>query len=219
MTGSFMARIVITREKIIEAALASAFEKGMGATSLADISQLLEIKKASLYNHFTSKDDILQAVYVYCSDSLNNVRIFPEYSEEDFKATLICAVERFILIHERNPLYGVYVLVNTEKYFSNNVFEIYENRKNKIVDEVFLFFKTANTKGFIKNLDDENIKKKAEEFCMILFSVMDSYLLRRKEAIRKNPESGAGSLFELPSDTNELNVIKKTVGDYFDSLA
>lgn len=49
-TGSlnFMPRPLINQEKIIEAALFCAFDKGMGETSLNDISNYLSIKKASL---------------------------------------------------------------------------------------------------------------------------------------------------------------------------
>ena len=47
-----MGRKNISQEKIIQAFLASAFEKSAGATSLSDIAEYLEIKKASLYNHF-----------------------------------------------------------------------------------------------------------------------------------------------------------------------
>ena len=55
-----MSRKNISQEKIIQSFLASAFEKGAGATSLADISDSLEIKKASLYNHFAGRDDIYE---------------------------------------------------------------------------------------------------------------------------------------------------------------
>ena len=40
-----MSKKNISQEKIIQAFLASAFDKGAGATSLADVSEGLEIKK------------------------------------------------------------------------------------------------------------------------------------------------------------------------------
>ena len=43
-----MSKKNISQEKIIQAFIASAFEKSAGGTSLADISESLEIKKASL---------------------------------------------------------------------------------------------------------------------------------------------------------------------------
>ena len=58
-----MPRPLINQEKIIEAALFCAFDKGMGDTSLNDISNYLSIKKASLYNHFASKEDMLNTQY------------------------------------------------------------------------------------------------------------------------------------------------------------
>ena len=41
-----MSKKNISQEKIIQAFLASAFDKSAGATSLADVSEGLEIKKA-----------------------------------------------------------------------------------------------------------------------------------------------------------------------------
>ncbi len=53
------------REEIIYAALELASECGLRAVSLSQIADRVGIKKPSLYNHFVSKDEIVEAMYVY----------------------------------------------------------------------------------------------------------------------------------------------------------
>ena len=66
-----MSKKNISQEKIIQAFIASAFVKSAGGTSLADISESLEIKKASLYNHFSSRDEMYNAAVEFCGVFLN----------------------------------------------------------------------------------------------------------------------------------------------------
>ena len=73
-----MAKKKISREKIINAFLFSSFDKSAGATSLQDISNFLEIKKASLYNHFSSKDEMYEATLDYCKEYLSAVNFIPD---------------------------------------------------------------------------------------------------------------------------------------------
>ena len=56
-----MSKKNISQDKIILSFLSSAYEKSSGATSLADVADSLEIKKASLYNHFENKEAIYSA--------------------------------------------------------------------------------------------------------------------------------------------------------------
>ena len=68
----------ISQERIIEAFILSAFEKSAGATSLADISDILEIKKASLYNHFESREAMYDATLEHCKKEIGAVSFLPE---------------------------------------------------------------------------------------------------------------------------------------------
>ena len=53
------------KEEIIIATLELAAEKGLGTVSMAQIADKIGIKKASLYNHFKSKEEIIEQMYVY----------------------------------------------------------------------------------------------------------------------------------------------------------
>lgn len=68
---------VNTSQQIIEIALPLMIERGYNAFSYADITERLEIRKASIHYHFPNKSDLGRAVVVYCralmQQSLNQV--------------------------------------------------------------------------------------------------------------------------------------------------
>lgn len=206
-----MSRPLITQERIIEASLYCAFDKGMGDTSLNDISNYLSIKKASLYNHFSSKEEMLKAIYTYCSDFCRKVNLI---SDEELSKTADSQPEKlfkscvtnFIKKHEIDPLFQIYTFICSEKYFTKEVLEIYTAQTEKLENQAFLFFKLVNKNSSIEN---STIKKEARYFCMGLMNFLDHYLAVRKETIRQNPESGIGALFTLPSDDKMIQDIVK----------
>lgn len=53
------------KEEIILATLELAAEKGLGSVSMNMIADKIGIKKPSLYNHFASKEEIIEAMYQY----------------------------------------------------------------------------------------------------------------------------------------------------------
>lgn len=57
-----------TREKILRAALELAAERGLRGTSLGDIAARVGIRKPSLYNHFSSREDLVRAMYAALRD-------------------------------------------------------------------------------------------------------------------------------------------------------
>ena len=62
----------MTREGIIEAAARIFSEKGYHATSMQDIADAVNLQKASLYHHFSSKQEILVDILDHALDLINN---------------------------------------------------------------------------------------------------------------------------------------------------
>ena len=58
-----------TKEKILLAALDLAAKEGLGAVSMSMIADKVGIRKPSLYNHFTSKEELTEAMYAYLRDA------------------------------------------------------------------------------------------------------------------------------------------------------
>lgn len=199
-----MARKLITRSKIIEAALFSAFKNGMGAVSLSDIAQSLQIKKASLYNYFSGKEELLCAVYEYADDFYSRVNfldeeIFAKINSANAQKKFKLLAEEFVRAHEREPLLQICVLVFSEKYFNKNCLEIFQKQKSKLKNQSLAFFKFVAA-IWQKKISISELNSLAENFAEGFFARLDFYLAQKKEVIRNNPECDAGSLFALPSD-------------------
>ena len=52
-------------EEIVLAALDLAAQKGLGNVSMSQIAEKAGIRKASLYNHFSSKEELIGEMYLY----------------------------------------------------------------------------------------------------------------------------------------------------------
>jgi AcrR family transcriptional regulator len=62
-----------TKEKIFEASLDLFAQKGFDAVSMREIAEAVGIKKASLYSHFSGKDELLEKLLEYPMTMLMNI--------------------------------------------------------------------------------------------------------------------------------------------------
>jgi AcrR family transcriptional regulator len=67
-----------TKERIFNTFIEMASQLGYENVSIRDITNRLELKPASMYNHFDSKDHLLNAVYEYYAVHQYDTRIPPE---------------------------------------------------------------------------------------------------------------------------------------------
>lgn len=59
----------MSSQKIRDIALDLFTQKGYEGASLADISELVGIKKSSIYNHYASKDDLFMSIFQMCYEA------------------------------------------------------------------------------------------------------------------------------------------------------
>ena len=213
-----MGRKNISQEKIIQAFLASAFEKSAGATSLSDIADYLEIKKASLYNHFQSRDAMYEATVYHCGKCIEEISFLPEKSLENIKTNKSTAsqvfkkfITRYFELYDSEPLFQVYTFIRTEQYFNREELNIVQNELKKINDEVFSIIKVLTECGKLSNRNEKELKELASSITVVIIQQRDFYIATRKETVRQNPDCGAGSLFALPTDDKALSGAVKLV--------
>lgn len=213
-----MSRKNISQEKIIQSFITNAFEKSAGATSLSDISEDLEIKKASLYNHFESRDAMYDATLEYCGNEVSKISFLPEKTIETllskktapltvFKRLIV----RFFNLYEAEPLFQIYVFARTEQYFNLPALKIVCNETEKLNNDIFDLLNAFSTIEKIQNRSEKEYKELAAIISAIIIQQRDYYIANRKETVRQNPESGAGSLFALPTDETAVNRTVKLV--------
>ncbi len=209
-----MSKKQITQEKIIQSFLSSAAEKGAGATSLSDISDMLEIKKASLYNHFASRDDMYNATLEYCSAEILNSTFMPVEIVESAatgknasKGTALSyfkkAVTQYFKLFECDPFYKMYVFIHSEQYFNRKALDIVQADYKRLSDQLrdaLKVFKKAGKCDF----EDKELKDICSYLVSVITNQLDLYIARKQEIIRQNPDTGVGSLFALPTDEAQL---------------
>src|SRR5512136_1147155 len=52
-----------TRQRILEAATRLIVERGVGGLRIRDVARLVGIREGSLYNHYTGRDELIQAIF------------------------------------------------------------------------------------------------------------------------------------------------------------
>ena len=213
-----MSKKNISQEKIIQAFLASAFEKSAGATSLADVSEGLEIKKASLYNHFESRDAMYAASIAYSAQEVQRIGFLEEKTLESIKGGKVAPaaifkklITRYFQLFENEPLFQIYVFVHSEQYFNLDAMKIVDGENNQICDSIKDLLSAFVAAKKITKKTDKELKDLAANLAAIIIQQRDAYIAARKETVRQNPDSKAGGLFALPTDEAALGRTLKLV--------
>ena len=105
----------------------------------------------------------------------------------------------------------MYVFVHTEQYFNLDALEIVRNEQQKVTDEIRRVLSSFIDAQKIPPHSEKEIKDTASGIASIIFAQRDFYIANRKETVRQNPESGAGSLFALPTDDEAIQQTIKIV--------
>lgn len=216
-----MAKRRLSQEIIINSFLFSAFDKSAGSTSLQDIAHSLGVQKASLYNHFSSKEEMYFFAVDYCRIYLDSVNFVPEDSlkdgkiyEDEINAAFRKILKRYVQLFETEPIFQIYSFVHSEQYFNGKIAKIIDGEYFKIKSGILLLLKGFSEKGKISLPENELLRELASNFTSAFLQQLDSYIMHKKEIVRQNPETGAGSLFALPTDEKSLEKILKLADFY-----
>ena len=205
MGGKMAKSDKVTREKIILAFLDSAFVKNAGGTSLSDVADRLGIKKASLYNHYESRDAMIEDCIRWCGDYYRKTYFIPtdidsisqRYSAEN---VMIGIVNRWFKMNEKEPLIQIYSFIESEKYISTVAAKISQETREKLVNQTKQALRSLANAGKILNSAENDLETLSKIFTSLAISNLDNYIVNKKIEIRSNPESGEGSLFESASE-------------------
>lgn len=208
----------ITRDSIIKSLLDTAFYKSAGGTSLSDIAGSLGIKKASLYNHFESRNDIIEQAASSCAEYLKNISFIPAEIESVAKkypveTVLKGIVSRYIKMHEKTPLFQIYTFVESQKYFDISTAHIIKEENEKLESQTAIVLECLLQLGKIK-ISKEQIPGISKWFCAGINDFLNRRLLERKQVVMQNPKSGEGELFTLQSDDKGIDEINQLVEQF-----
>lgn len=164
-----------TKERIFDAALDLFSEKGFSEVSVRELTRKVGIKESSLYNHFRSKDEILDAIFEYFKSELEE----SSKSEEDLDELITsCTPEEFLntvadklLEQIRKP--------RTQKILRIITIELYHNKKirdffsEELIDKreasFEIIFRKMMEKGLIKPLDPKILATEYYSFTIYMY--------------------------------------------------
>ena len=207
----------VTREKIILAFLDSCFVKNAGGTSLSDIAERLGIKKASLYNHYESRDAMLEDCIRWCGDYYRKTYFIPndiDSISHKYTAEMVMRgiVNRWFKMSEKEPVIQIYSFIESEKYISTQAAKISQEIREKLETQTKQALRSLGKAGKIIDLEENDLEALSKIMTSITVSTLDNYIVSKKIEIRSTPESGKGSLFETPieSDFTLINSLVST---------
>ena len=146
------------REKILEAAIVLFSERGFSAVSQREIAAAVGIKAASIYNHFQSKEAILEAIVERLSRGLED-QVRPAFEPEE-------------LISLRDYIEGI--IIASDSYFAT---EANYNLGLIIMREQF-------TNPVVRKMIYEMmIRRPRESLCSYFTRLMDAGMMRKGDPL------------------------------------
>lgn len=150
-----------TKEKIFQAALDLFSEKGFKATTIRDITGRTGITPGSFYNHFASKDELLQAVYDHYirlalppEGSSQNMPEYEQYLRQHGPMALFEQITRDYLNAMRNEqLAKLTKIILMEQYTSQTAGEIAYQDRQRLLSSMENLFVLLDSLGYLRVKD------------------------------------------------------------------
>lgn len=183
------------REEILRATLDLAAERGLGAVTLSQISERVGMRKPSLYNHFASKDELVQAAYQLLRDQARGRASATavdaaELAEGSLEEVLLRSFDRygsFVLDEEMLRFFRV---LYAERSTSPVAAQVMVEETSRMVDQVKALFHALAARG---RLRCDDIDMAALSFAMTVHGLVDLQLDRLTAGI--GDAAGEGGVF------------------------
>ena len=179
------------KEEIILTTLELAAEKGLAGVSMSMIADKIGIKKPSLYKHFSSKDEIVEAMYQFLRDkSKENANIKPVdysilFSEKTSYEVLKGVVQGYINMNHQEQMLTFYKVIYSERSIQPMAAKIIaEETERMIITTKQLFYAME----VHKLLHFENADMSALSFAMTVHGLMN-YELDQKYGYDEEPKN------------------------------
>jgi AcrR family transcriptional regulator len=143
-----------TRKDVIIAKAAKLFrEKGFSATSMRDLAEHVGVEAASLYNHISSKAEILQEI---CFKTANNFMSHIEEVDATPNKTAIEKIQAILRFHIRQMLDNyeeVYVSDREWKHLTDPYLSNMQTQRRAYRQRIASIIEEGIRKGEIKQID------------------------------------------------------------------
>lgn len=164
------------KKDIINATLELAAENGLGTVSMQQIANKVGITKASLYNHYSSRDRIVEAMYdLLREESKKRAGIgevdYDELSDgSTLRDILSGAVDNYRRITTDPKMFLFYKVIMSERSINSSAAEIMVKETKTMINAIKTLFYALQVKGIA---DFGNVDSAAVSFAMGIHALLD----------------------------------------------
>lgn len=177
-----------TKEKIFNVAIDLFSQKGYNEVSIREIAKEVGIKESSIYYHYSKKEDILDKIFEYFLDKMNETEISNEQMEE-----LLNQSPKVIYHFGSESVKKKYGQLKMTKILRLIFIEVYHNDKvkefflNEIINKPIMFwtsfFQTLIDKKIINSNDPKKLAENYYNYGM--FKMFEAIILKYPEDPRE----------------------------------
>ena len=141
------------KEEIVRVAAKLFKEKGYSAVTMRDLAKVMGIKAASLYNHISSKQDILNAIIISIAEEFTEGMKLIQSSNHSCIIKLKAIIELHVRISSQN-IYGMASLNNDWMHLEEKL-EYYQKLRIDYEDDFRAILKHGIASGEILTVNPE----------------------------------------------------------------
>lgn len=172
-----------TREKILCCTLALASENGLGNVSLSMIAEKVGVRKATLFSHFESKDDIIQSLYEYLRDKAKNKQTaFVDYDllmqGKNAEQVLMIVVANYKNMNDQKDMSDFYKFIYSERAINAAAAMIMLTETETMLQQTKNLLLAMKKNGLL-NFGGKDIDIASTMFCLTIHELMDIEYDRR----------------------------------------
>ncbi len=187
------------KEEIIYAALELASEYGLKAVSLGQIADKVGIKKPSLYNHFASKDEIINEMYsVLREQAQRQSAISADYTSmfwvNSLEAVLTACLSAYMSFLSDKDMLSFFKVLYSERSTSPAAAQIMVEETERMISSTKVLFYALVVHGKMKN---ESVDTAAMSYALTIHSLVD----RQLDIMTANKETI--NIIEISEDMKE----------------
>lgn len=176
------------KEEIILATLDLASLYGLKSLSMSQIAERVGIKKPSLYNHFDSKESLINEMYKFIREkskenlSLSNVDYVSYMKDKSASEILNGYVINYKNMVSDEKMMKFYKVIYSERTTNKDAAKILIDETNKMIEATKMLF---NYLKMSKKLDIDDVEVCSISFAMTIHSLID-YELDQKMTGQKS---------------------------------
>lgn len=166
----------VNKKEIIAALLTLSSEYGLSRISMSMVADKVGIKKPSLYNHFASKEELVEAAYRYLRERAKeqNESLYPDFTALFAKHTaaeiLKKLVDSYIRMNEQEEIRAFYKIIYSERCFNKTAAKIMTEETERMIAATTALLCDMNEKDVLRFSD---AKTSALSFALTVHGIMD----------------------------------------------